>query len=291
MNDSTRESSSHDDGPQTSADLFSNGRRAEKSGELETARQAYELALASSPDQHPWHYRLGCVFMKLELPERAEHCFRRALEYEPATPAYLTNLGVCLDRQGRRDEAVRAYRKSTHQEGASPVAFHNLGAIYAEEGRSDEAVRAFESALALEQDAEGYQNLGLVHYAREDYVRALDCFERSVECDPGFALGHYYAALCLMKSGIYGDACLRFELAWKLDSRLARIPYYRGTCLHKLERYEEARVSLENALEFFPEDGRTHYQIALTCDALGMPQEARLHYSQARAARMSRGQS
>ena len=192
-----------------------------------------------------------------------------------------------LDRQGRRDEAVRAYRKSTHQDDASPLAFHNLGAIYAEEGRADEAIRAFEAALAIEQDAEGYQNLGLVHFAREDFARALDCFERSVECDPAFALGHYYAALCLMKSGIYADACLRFELAWKLDARLARIPYYRGTCLHKLERYEEARVSLEKALEFFPEDGRTHYQIALTCDALGMPQEERLHYSQARAARMA----
>ncbi len=270
-------------GRRTSAELFQTGRKAEKNGELEKARQSYELALANSPDQHPWHYRLGCVFMKLGLPERAEHCFLNANEIQPGTPAYLTNLGVSLDRQGRRDEAVRAYRKSTHQEGGSPVAFHNLGAIYAEEGRTDEAIRAFEAALSLEQDAEGYQNLGLVHYAREDFTRALDCFERSVECDPGFARGHYYAALCLMKSGIYQDACHRFDLAWKLDSRLARIPYYRGTCLHKLERYEEARISLENALQFFPEDGRTHYQIALTCDALGMPQEARLHYSQARA--------
>jgi tetratricopeptide (TPR) repeat protein len=284
MNQSAPEPTSADEGPLTSAELFQTGRKAEKAGELEKARQAYEIALASAPDQHPWHYRLGCVFMKLGLPERAEHCFLRAHELEPWAPSYLTNLGVCLDRQGRRDEAVRAYRKSTHQEGGSPVAFHNLGAIYAEEGRNDEAIRAFESALALEQDAEGYQNLGLVHYAREDFVRALDCFERSVECDSGFARGHYYAALCLMKSGIYEDACLRFELAWKLDSRLARIPYYRGTCLHKMERYEEARTCLENALEFFPEDGRTHYQIALTCDALGMPQEARLHYSQARAA-------
>jgi tetratricopeptide (TPR) repeat protein len=233
MNQSAPESTSSDEGPPTSAKLFQTGRKAEQAGELETARQAYELALASSPDQHPWHYRLGCVFMKLGLPERAEYCFLRANELEPGTPAYLTNLGVCLDRQGRRDEAVRAYR----------------------------------------------------------YARALDCFERSVECDPGFARGHYYAALCLMKSGIYADACLRFDLAWKLDSRLARIPYYRGTCLHKLERYEEARTSLENALEFFPEDGRTHYQIALTCDALGMPQEARLHYSQARAARKDDGHS
>jgi Flp pilus assembly protein TadD len=56
-----------------------------------------------------------------------------------------------------------------------------------------------------------------------------------------------------------------------------------GTCLHKLERYEEARRQLEQALEFFPDDGRVHYQLALTCDALGLPQEARRHYGRARA--------
>jgi Flp pilus assembly protein TadD len=88
---------------------------------------------------------------------------------------------------------------------------------------------------------------------------------------------------------MYADACRRFEAAWRLDPRLVRVPFYLGTCLHKLQRYEEARLALEQALEYTPEDGRLHYQLALTCDALGMPQEARLHYSQARAAREQRG--
>ena len=33
-----------------------------------------------------------------------------------------------------------------------------------------------------------------------------------------------------------------------------------------------------------PEDGRIHYQLALTGDAMGLPQEARLHYGRYRAA-------
>ena len=66
---------------------------------------------------------------------------------------------------------------------------------------------------------------------------------------------------------------------------LMRISFHIGVCLHKLEQYAQARQKLEQALEYFPEDGRVHYQLALTCDALGLPQEARLHYSQARATR------
>lgn len=289
MTPQARDTTSPEDMPRPGADSFQAGRQAERTGLLTEARQAYEQALAASPEQHRWHYRLGCVLMKLDEAAAAERAFRRALERAPGAPAYLTNLGVCLDRQGRREEAIRAYQRSTRQDGGSPVAYHNLGAIYAEAGRTAEAIRAFEAAIAVEADAEGYQNLGLVHYASDDFNEALACFERSVECDARFALGHYYAALCLMKLGIYGDACERFQFAWRLDSRLVRVPFHLGSCLHKLQRFDEARLSLEQALEFFPEDGRLHYQLALTCDALGLPQEARLHYSQARAAREARG--
>jgi tetratricopeptide (TPR) repeat protein len=271
------------------AALFEKGRQAENAGHLDEARRAYELALDQDCGRHDWLYRLGCVLLKLDLPGDAELALRRAVELQPDTPAYLTNLGVCCDRQGRRDEAVLWYRRSTQKGSGSAVAYHNLGAIYAEAGRAQEAIRAFESAIAIEPDAEGYHNLGLVHYGDAEYTRALECFERALACDAGFMLGQYYAALCLMKCGMYADACRRFEEAWRLDPRLVRVPFYLGTCLHKLQRYEEARLALEHAIEYTPEDGRLHYQLALTCDALGMPQEARLHYSQARAAREQRG--
>ena len=263
-------------------EIFSEGRLAEQQGRFADARRSYEKALAAGPVCADWLYRLGCVCLKLADPVSAENSFRRALELEPASAVILTNLGVSLDRQGRREEAVRFYRRS-QQHGGTAVAHHNLGSIHAEEGRTDEAVRAFEAAIALAPDAEAYLNLGLVHVARGDYVAALESFEHSVSCDETFALGHYHAALCLMKIGRYADACLGFERAWARDGRLARVPFHVGACLHKLERYEEARQQLEHALEFFPDDGRIHYQLALTCDALGLPQEARRPYGRARA--------
>ena len=284
MENSTPRSGSASNGADRSAEIFQAGRRAEQAGHLDEARRSYELGLSYAGDQHGWHYRLGCVFLKLNSPDLAEPCFRNALEGDATRAAYWANLGLALDRQGRRDESVRAYRKAACQEGGSAVASHNLGSIYAEEGRNEEAIRSFEAAIALEPDAEGYLNLGLVHFAAKDFIRAMESFERCVECDIHFALGHYYCGLCQMKRGTYEPAISRFSTAWKLDPRLARIPFHLGVCMHKLQRYAEARVSLESALEFFPEDGRLHYQLALTCDAMGLPQEARLHFSRSRAA-------
>lgn len=271
--------------PRSTAEIFRDGHDAENAGRYEEARTAYEVGLSTSPAQHPWRYRLGCVLMKLDQNADAELCFLKALDLAPGTEAYLTNLGVSLDRQGRRDDAVRAYRRAIHQGGMSPVAHHNLGTIYAEEGRVTEAIKAFESAIALEPDAEGFHNLGLVHFAGSDFVRALGCFEQAVAHDPLFAIGFYYCGLCQMKTGVYEDACRRFAQAQGLNRNLMRVSFHVGVCLHKMQNYVEAREKLELALGYFPEDGRVHYQLALTCDALGLPQEARLHYSQARAAR------
>jgi len=213
------------------AEIFRNGHLCEKDGQFDEARKAYELGLEFSPAQHPWHYRLGCILMKMDQPAEAELSFRKALDLAPGTEAYLANLGVCLDRQGRRDDAVRAYRRAIHQGATNPVAYHNLGAIYAEEGRVVEAISSFESAIALEPDAEGYHNLGLVHFSGNEFVRALSCFERAVEHDSNFSMGHYFAGLCLMKNGVYEDACQRFEQARSLNENLMRIPFHVGVCL------------------------------------------------------------
>ncbi len=289
MKESTHRNPSTDSPPLDAESLFAKGRQAEQAGRLDDARQCYEMGLAYVDTSPDWHYRLGCVHLKRGEPAQAEPCFQRALDGDPRRAKFWANLGLSLDRQGRRDESIRAYRSATRQPGGSAVACHNLGSIYAEQGRTEEAIRSYREAIALEPDAEGYLNLGVVHFAAADYVEALECFEKSVGLDGDYALGHYYCGLCLMKRGIYDIALPRFERAWKLDARLARVPFYLGTCLHKLERYPEAKISLESALDFFPEDGKLHYQLALTCDAMGLPQEARLHYGRFRAAEQNGG--
>ena len=94
-------------GQRRSEELFRKGRDAEKGGRFEDALQCYLRALNTSPEQHAWHYRHGCVLMKLGRHGDAELAFQRALELAPGTPAYLTNLGVCLDRLGRRQRLLR----------------------------------------------------------------------------------------------------------------------------------------------------------------------------------------
>ncbi len=261
---------------------FDAGREAELAGDLGAAHEAYAEAISADPGHADWHYRLGCVHRKLDRPADAAAAFRLSLDLGGESAPCLNNLGTVLDALGDRTQAMQMFHRAIAADPDNAEACHNLGALYAEEGRTREAIRFFEAALDLRPDADGHHNLGLVHFQDADFDHALACFERCAQLDSRHALSRYFAALSLYRKGVYKDAVERFRAAMGLDHRLVRAQYYIGVSLHKLERFEEALAALLQALDAFPDDGKLHYQLGLTYDALVMPREAREHYRLAR---------
>jgi len=279
--------SQHDSHEATSTptEVFARGRQAEEAGDLERAYVLYKQAVGPGSNHADWMYRLGCVCLKTTRFDEAVTCFQSGLGLEPGIPRMLTNLGAALDHLGRRDEALSAYQRAVFNDEAPAAAYHNLGAFYAEEGRMEDAIRAFGEAVQVSPDADGYCSLGMVLMGSGDLIRALDSFERCIACDRDFMRGHYSAGVCLLKGGRYADALARFDLVLSREPGVVRAHLHRGVCLHKLERYKAALAALSQAEAAFPEDGRLHFQLALTCDAVGLATEARRHYHQARILR------
>lgn len=261
---------------------FDAGRRSERADDLDAALIAYHEALSLSPGNADWSYRLGCVYRKLGRYADSAAFFRQAVEQGGESGACLNNLGMVLDALGERAEAMQMFHRAIAADDKNAEACHNLGALYAEEGRSRDAIRFFEAALDLRPDADGYHNLGLVHFQAADFDKALECFKKCESMSPKHAVTKYFAALALLRKGVYHEAVTRFSTALELDSRLVRAHYYVGVALHKMGRLEDALAALLRAVEAFPDDGRLHYQLALTYDALVMPKEAREHYRLAR---------
>lgn len=284
MRDNKTATNRNDSQPSAAA-VFARGRQAEQAGNLDQALADYKAALSRRPDDADWRYRLGCVHLKRADFGSARQQFEIGLTLRPGDPRMLTNLGVALDHLGHREEALMAYQRAANLAGAPAESHHNLGALYAEEGRIEDAIRAFNEAVQRAPDAEGYCSLGLALLHAGDLVRAFDSFERAVACDRRHVRAHYHAAVCLLKRGRYEEALRRFELVLGLEPGLVRAHLNRGVCLHNLERFEAALAALTQAEAAFPEDGRVHFQLALTLDALGKNAEARRHYHQARLLR------
>jgi tetratricopeptide (TPR) repeat protein len=88
------------------------GLAAERAGELDTARNLFERALAL--DSHHDQARQDLcrwLFHHGTLPD-AEAALRELVERSPEKGAPLHNLGIVLSRQGRRSEAIEAFQAS-----------------------------------------------------------------------------------------------------------------------------------------------------------------------------------
>lgn len=110
--------------------------------------------------------------------ERAEACYRRAVELDPSFGHALTNLGNVRFRRGHVDEAVTLYERALGVDPSQPEAHYNLGFIASERGEHARAVRSFEAAI---------------------------------EGDPAFADAHFNLASTLELLGQAKDARLHWE--------------------------------------------------------------------------------
>jgi tetratricopeptide (TPR) repeat protein len=108
-----------------------------------------------------------------------------------------------------------------------------------------DAQRAYERALELDQKyVPALINLGDLHYGagRPDEARA--CFERAIEQEPG-------------------NAKARFNLA---------------NVLHDRREYQAALILYRDAAALTPDFADAHFNLALTCEQLGLVEEAQHHW-------------
>lgn len=111
-------------------------------------------------------------------PERAEACYRAALELDPKHVGALLNLGnVCYTRGALR-EAAGLYRRATLVEPTS---------------------------------AEGHYNLANVLDDLNQHTAALRSYARALELEPAFPAAHFNVALVLEKLGERGRARLHWR--------------------------------------------------------------------------------
>ena len=158
---------------------YAAGQLHEREGNMAAAVEQYTRATEADPRYLPAWNRLGMVYDKLRMFDKAENAFIRALELSPGQayiqnnvgfhymlagnfpkaesmlraalagrPNYVRasmNLAVVLTRTGRVDEAVDTFASVIPRD----MAYYNVGVLCATDHRYDEARSAFASALAI----------------------------------------------------------------------------------------------------------------------------------------------
>ncbi len=208
-------------------------------GQYDKAKTELELGLKTRPNVPHFLSLLGEVNRKLGNPELAIKLNRQALKVDPAlTPAYYY-IGLAYMDLKKQDEAIEALESSLKSPYVAPEMYLTLGSLYAQKKRYQEGEELCKKAIALDPARpEGHMNLAQLYNIKGASDQAIQELKLAIPEGKSFPTTPYYQQL---------QADVYFELgrAWKA----------------KKDTSQAIRAYL-TALEFHPNDGRTHAQLA-----------------------------
>jgi tetratricopeptide (TPR) repeat protein len=152
-------------------------------GELEQARDAFQVAVGLDPGGVLQHYNLGAVLERLGDETHAEDCYRKALELDENVPSMVeanAALGALLRRQARLEEAEEVYDSYLQEDPLDVEMLVEHGICLSDLDRLDEAIERFETALSLEPDhGSALYNEAITLYRLGRYDAARETMERA----------------------------------------------------------------------------------------------------------------
>jgi tetratricopeptide (TPR) repeat protein len=202
--------------------------------------------------------------------------------------AMLYNLAFVLQSQGHRDEAIEKYRACLKLNPSYGAAHVNLGLQLAMAGKPEQALFHFERALAYTPDSQNARvargrvlmsldrdavevlkeatehdpkdarawdayGMALITQAK-DYPRAAAACRKALELEPRFAGAMSSLGRALVSAGQLAEGVTWFEKSLELrhGNTVTKLHYARA--LIRLERFDQARVTLRSVLAVEPDN-------------------------------------
>jgi Tfp pilus assembly protein PilF len=160
------------------------------------------------------------------------------------------------------------------------LAHGNLGLELYNRGEMHESLAHFKESLAINDSN------ALVHTiygnALDDLGRsesALYHYRKALSVNPEYASAHFNIGVLLFQQGRLDDAAVSLRSAIRIDPRFAEAYNYLGVIQATLEKKpEEALPYFENAVRFDQENADAFFNLGLTLENMGRPQEAAEKY-------------
>jgi tetratricopeptide (TPR) repeat protein len=147
-------------------------------GLADAARSVYY-----APSRASAHNTLGTILAALGRAADARRAYRHALRLDPGAAYAHNNLCYLSFLEGRVEAAITECQTALDLDPSLLAARNNLALAYAADRRDDLSRREFMAAGV----AAGLYNIGIVHLAEKQYLRASEAFEAAYRERPSWA--------------------------------------------------------------------------------------------------------
>jgi Flp pilus assembly protein TadD len=156
----------------------------------------------------------------------------------------------------------------------NPFAYNSRGLVLRKRGQLDEAIADFEKALAIRQDTDTLNNLGIAYYEKGLYEKAVEVYRKAVLLSPGNSRAYTNLGVAYAAMGRIDLAIENFRLAISLSPDNSTIYNNLARALRSTGRIEEAEENYRKAVALNPFDDMAFLGLGSTSMALGRLDEA-----------------
>ncbi len=243
-------------------------------------RAAIEQA---APTRAEYYFDLAEALRNDGQADQAEPIYREALRRDPAFEPAMQKLGMTLRQLGRASEAIDVLRRAVAVDNRA-ITWNELGLSYQAAGQVAGATAALEKAIMIDPDfAEAYNNLGIIRFGGGEAAQAELSFREAIRIRPDYADAHGNLGNLLAAKGDLSGAEDHFCSSLRLRPDDANTHYNYAMALGQGQRFDEAQRELEEALRLDPNLADAHLLLAKLMLAKGKAPEAILHLQQAAA--------
>lgn len=246
------------------------GRLHTTTGDFGRARSAYESALELDPRDVEALRGLAFVFERQNDVEAAEQLLHEAIDLQPGNWILINSLASMMFEAGKYRDAADEFQRAAFLNPDNYVLLSNLGGALILAGDFDAATRVYEKSLKIEQNDEAYSNLGVVYYLKGDYGHAAEYHQKAVEAQPRSATSWsnladtlYFAGERASSRQAYEKSLALAEEALAVNPRDAIELCIAAWANAKLGQAEDARQTIDRALQHAPNNPYTHFYDAL----------------------------
>ena len=245
------------------------GRAYLELGRVDSARLAFEAAIAQSDSFAEAHARLAYLYHQNGDVEQGLPHAHRAVEQQPDNADYRYLVASMLLRNGQVERAADEFRQSVSRDPRQSKGYFGLGRALATLGRTEEARRFLQMADSLKRIEDGlreYETKTRLYpndpaawatygYALNQAGRdadAMQAFQTVLRMDPENVEVRFGVANLFLKHGDFKRALGEYNELLRQDESFVPAWINAGIALARIGQRDAARVSWQTALRLDP---------------------------------------
>lgn len=221
----------------------------------DAAQKEFELVVSLAPEA-PVYARLGQCYRRAGDQAKARNAYEKAIESAPDQEQYYTDVAELLSSQDLAGPARDVMARAVARFPNSIKARVQLGVLELEGGNLAEALQAYREAAVIDSNpTPALLLLGRIQIAQGSYQEAVGTLEQAARMAPGNAALYFYEGRAWMKMEDGTDRALEsFGRSLQLDPSRATTYYWLGSLyFHRKHDYRHAAEYLEQAIHRAPE--------------------------------------